>query len=306
MPKVSIILPSYNHNQFLGKRLSSIMEQSYSNWELIIIDDSSTDGSIGTLKEFCSKNKDKIANLIINKNNSGSGYNSWREGIKNAKCEYIWIAETDDYSDPSFLNEQVNILESNKNICLSFSASNYVDSNENYLYNSDKRTQYLEVSQNDYGIFNSSHIIEKMPFNTYITNGSSVVFRNPNKELPKELFINKQISDQFLWTYIMETKSVAFLNKKLNYFRRHKDSTTYKSSIENNVNLYKEIISFLNFFQLNHKSIGFLDYYIKHYVWNNKKQVFNTRLLNGFTEEKKIKQKYYLRLLNFIINRVFK
>lgn len=305
MSKVSIILPSYNHNQFLKKRLSSILEQSFLNWELIIIDDCSTDGSIETLKEFKTNNKSKVAHLILNKSNSGSGYNSWNEGIKLAQSKYIWIAETDDYSHPNFLSEQVDILENNMQVSLSFSASNYVDSNENHLYNTNNRTQDLKVNQDQYQVFKSSLLIEKMPFNTYITNGSSVVFRNPKKELPEMLFKYKLISDQFLWAHIMESKSVVFLNKKLNYFRRHKDSTTYKSSIKNNAILYKESISFLNFFQLNNKYKDFLDHYIKHYVWNNKKQLFNTSLLNDFTNVKKIKQTYYLRLLSFIFNRVF-
>ncbi len=306
MPKVSIILPSYNHNQFLEKRLSSILNQSYSNWELIIIDDASTDGSIKTLKEFSNTYKNKIANLVLKKENSGSGYNSWREGIELAKSEYIWIAETDDYSHSSFLEEQINILENNKNVSLSFSASNYVDVDENFLYDSSKRTRDLSVNLDDYGVFTSSHIISKMPFDTYITNGSSVLFRNPNKALPEALFRYKQISDQFLWTYLIESKSVAFLNKNLNYFRRHEDSTTHKVNVHDNINLYKEIIAFLNFFQLSNRTTDFLDYYIKHYVWSNKKQMFNTSLLIDFEDVKRVKRKYYSRLLNFIFSKVFK
>ena len=172
MAKVSIILPSYKHEKFLKKRLDSILNQTYSNWELIIIDDCSTDGSINVLNEFVIQNNDRVTQFIINNYNSGSGYNSWEKGIELAKSEYVWIAETDDYSSPEFLEEQIKILDNNKNVNLSFSASNYIDEKDDFLYNTDRRTHDLNVQEGYYGIFNFSHFTDKMPFNTYITNGS--------------------------------------------------------------------------------------------------------------------------------------
>lgn len=305
MAKVSIVLPSYNHGRFLEKRLESILKQTFTDWELIIIDDCSSDNSITILNNFVNKYERKVVHFILNETNSGSGYNSWKRGIELADAEYIWIAETDDYAALEFLEEQVRVLDSDINISLSFSASNYVDKNNFFLYNSDKRAEDLQIKEDDFGIFDFSHFIKKTPFNTYITNGSSVVFRNPKKKMPNEIFSLKQTSDQFLWTYLIREGCFAFLNKKINYFRQHKGSTTQKNTKENNGSLYIEVANYLNFFNLSYKYEAFVDHYIKHFVWKNKIKFFSTRVICQVKNVKKAKQIYYSKLFHFILNKVF-
>ena len=90
-----------------------------------------------------------------------------------------------------------------------------------------------------------------MPFDTYITNGSSVVFRKPKFEILSELFTNRQCSDIFLWSYLLEKSSFAFLNKNLNFFRRHEGSTSsflQKNKLET---IYHEKAKYLNYFEWN-------------------------------------------------------
>ena len=147
MSKVSIILPSYNHKKFLKQRLDSIVNQSFTDWELIIIDDCSTDGSIEVLTDFVKLYKDKVKHFILNESNSGSGYTSWKKGIELANTEYVWIAETDDYSEVIFLEETIKILEQNKECALVFCNSNYVDEQNIFLYDSSSRTKHLKVEK---------------------------------------------------------------------------------------------------------------------------------------------------------------
>jgi glycosyltransferase involved in cell wall biosynthesis len=305
MAKVSIILPSYNHEKFLKKRLDSILNQTLSNWELIIIDDCSTDSSINILNKFVIQNNDRVTQFIINNYNSGSGYNSWKKGIKLAKSEYIWIAETDDYSSPEFLEEQIKILDNNKNVNLSFSASNYIDEKGDFLYNTDRRTHDLNVQEGYYGIFNFSHFTDKMPLNTYITNGSCVVFRRPKNELPENIFIYKQMSDQFLWTHLLQNGNFAFLNKKLNYFRRHETSTTQKNVMDNSGGLYIETVDYLNFFKFDYKYKTLLKHYIKYFVWCNKQNLFRTKIIQNIDGVSNIKLKYYTALFKFLVTKIF-
>jgi glycosyltransferase involved in cell wall biosynthesis len=251
MSKVSIIIPSYNHSEFLFVRLESILNQTYKNWEAIIIDDKSTDNSVEIISDFLHKNPDfKVKHFIINKKNSGSGYFSWQKGIELADTKYIWIAETDDYSEPHFLEEMITILESNHNIALAFCNSNYVDKNNENLYDSSARTSILMVDIETYKKINGKFLQNSMPFNPLIVNGSSVVFRKPDIILPSIIFQQKQISDLFLWTYLVENKDFAFLNKNLNFFRRHEGSTTTKNQLLNKGKLFEEKVLYSNYFKL--------------------------------------------------------
>ena len=89
MPKVTIIVPSYNHSQFLNERLSTIINQTFQDFELIIIDDYSTDNSQEILQKFVTENQSKVSHFIINDKNSGSGYNSWKKGIARSLKKFI-------------------------------------------------------------------------------------------------------------------------------------------------------------------------------------------------------------------------
>ncbi|MCB9276524.1 MAG: glycosyltransferase family 2 protein [Lewinellaceae bacterium] len=93
---------------FLRERLYSIINQTFQDLELIILDDASTDQSLEILAEY--KNHPKVKHFIENPVNSGSPFIQWKKGIELAQGEYIWIAESDDYADLRFLEEAVPIF----------------------------------------------------------------------------------------------------------------------------------------------------------------------------------------------------
>jgi glycosyltransferase involved in cell wall biosynthesis len=300
MPNVSIILPSYNHAIFLQDRLDSVLNQTYQDWEAIIIDDKSADNSVEIIEKFIKNNPDfKVKHFVVNESNSGSGYNSWKKGIELAETEYVWIAETDDYSEPTFLQELVEILDHNEDVALAFCGSNYVE-NGKIIYDSTNRTKDLEVDLGKYKIIGANVFLNKMPFNTFITNGSSVVFRKPKEKMNVELFNNRQLSDLFLWSHLIQNNKFAFLNKNLNFFRRHENSTTTKMSISSKKIVYDETIKYLNFFEQNYKFQTLLDHYVKHFVWPNKKEVFNYKFLRNINGIDKIEIKYFGSIMKFV------
>ncbi|UWY28610.1 glycosyltransferase [Flavobacterium sp. TR2] len=282
MVKVSIILPSYNHSEFLLERLKSIHNQTYKNWEAIIIDDQSTDDSVPIISSFLGQNTDfKVKYFIVNEKNSGSGYFSWQKGIELADTEYIWIAETDDYSSINFLDKMINVLENNPQIALAFCDSNYVDKNKEYLYDSSKRTSVLKVAIEEFGIFNNKILLNSMPLNPLITNGSSVVFRKPLTEIPIEIFQQKQLSDLFLWSYLVKNKDFSFLNKKLNFFRRHEGSTTTKNQLLYKQVLFDEIIFYSNYFRVSKEKLKAVIYY---FVQNSTFSMNALKKIEGFNQ----------------------
>lgn len=304
MTKVSIIIPSYNHGKFLIDRLETILNQTYKDWEAIIIDDKSTDNSVEIIKDFLEKNPNfKVKNFIVNEKNSGSGYKSWQKGIELAKTEFIWIAETDDYSSSEFLEQMIEVLENNSEIALAFCNSNYVDSNKKFLYDSSKRTSILEVEKDNYKIFESNILLELMPLNSLITNGSAVVFRKLSSEIPVEILQHRQMSDLFLWTYLVEGNSFGFLNMNLNFFRRHENSTTTKNYAINQEKLYEEMIFYSNYFNLPKvKSKIIVADFIKNFLFSKKS--FHIFYKKPFEKLKNISQfeikLFYIKIISEI------
>lgn len=299
MPKVSIILPSYNHNRFLKDRINSIVNQTYQDFELIIIDDCSTDGSIETLKAFVNEYSHIVKHFIINEENSGSGYTSWKKGIELADSGYIWIAETDDYSHSEFLEKSVSVLDKNNECALVFCNSNYIDVHNHILYDSSNRTERLEVYKDGFDYFNDEVLLREMPFNTLITNGSGVVFRKPYKSIPTEVFKHKQSSDLFLWTYLVRGNVFGFLSEKLNYFRRHEGSTTTKFSKSNSSKLYLERAEYINYFEEPKKHEQFIKHYIKYFINVNKRFIFYLDPILKIENVSGLRQKYMRFLLSF-------
>lgn len=307
MTKVAVIIPSYNHGVFLKQRLDSLARQTFTDWEAIIIDDKSTDDSVAIIQAFLQSHPAiKVKHFIVNPANSGSGYKSWQKGIALADVPFIWIAETDDYCAPDFLEEVMRIYEKNSELALVFTASNYVDNQGRFLYDTDNRMVALGVANNSSSIFENTVLTDELPLQPYITNGSAVVFRNPKQVIPDEIFSNKQLSDLFLWTYLVQGKKFGFVNKKLNSFRRHEASTTAINALNNKVSTYKEFVAYLNYYDCPVKTAEIL---VQDYVFNfimtksNTKGIFYQEPLKKIRKLSKFRfQWVYLKaLLTFVV-----
>lgn len=305
---ITIIIPSYNHQDYIIQRLNTILAQTYKNWEAIIIDDLSTDNSIALIENYLEKHPDfKVKHFIKNKVNSGSGYKSWQKGIELSKTNFIWITETDDYCDSTFLETTVSALKSNSNAALAFTGSNYVDAKDNFLYDTSKRFANLNLAEGQSGVFKGEVVIEDLPLNPLITNASCVVFRNPKTQIVTQFFDNKQLSDLFFWTVLLKDKSFVCINKPLNYFRRHEQSTTELNLKTNKGTIYTEYCKYLSYFNqdgLIAKKI--IDHYVRHFLIPNRKLVgwFYLDPIAGLTKISKIGK--LLRITRGYLKYIFK
>lgn len=99
-PLVSVIIPNYCHAPYLEQRITSVLNQTYTNFEVIILDDNSPDNSVEIINQF--KNDEHIKHIVVNEKNSGSTFIQWNRGIELSQGEIIWIAESDDYCEPTF------------------------------------------------------------------------------------------------------------------------------------------------------------------------------------------------------------
>jgi len=114
LPKVSVVIPTYNRAQFIVRALESVFAQTYKNYEIIVIDDGSTDDTPQVMKQF-----DGRLNYI-RKENGGSA-SACNRGIAESKGEYIAFLDSDDYWTPEKLAEQVKVLDSQPKVGIVYS-----------------------------------------------------------------------------------------------------------------------------------------------------------------------------------------
>ena len=100
-PLVSVIIPNFNHAPYLEQRLESVFNQTYQNFEVIILDDHSTDNSMEIIMRY--KDNPHVSHIIENDINSGKVFKQWNKGFHLAKGELIWIAESDDFCELNML-----------------------------------------------------------------------------------------------------------------------------------------------------------------------------------------------------------
>ncbi|MEQ1614055.1 MAG: glycoside hydrolase family 99-like domain-containing protein [Hyphomicrobiaceae bacterium] len=123
--KISVVVPNYNYKAYLEARLATVFGQSHPVWEVIVLDDCSTDASIPELERL-SGTLGRDFTLIENEANSGNVFAQWRRGIEAATGDLIWIAEADDLSDPSFLDHLV-VMFDDPDVHMAFSDSRTID-----------------------------------------------------------------------------------------------------------------------------------------------------------------------------------
>ena len=128
MPRVSVVMSAYNHEKYVAEAIQSILEQTYQDFEIVITDNGSTDGTNKAIREF----KDTRIKLLTLPNNQGAcaGLNN---SIKNASGELIALISSDDVFLPDKLKKQVEFLDENPDKVAVLTYAEFIDDNSNYL-----------------------------------------------------------------------------------------------------------------------------------------------------------------------------
>lgn len=232
--KVSVIIPNYNYEKFIIERIDSILRQSYPIYELIILDDCSTDDSARVIQEKLATIKDIKTRFVPNKKNSGSVFSQWQKGMNLATGDYVWIAEADDSASPKFLETAMAGFEhaDHPNVIISYTDSMRMDDENNILERHTRPTIHQEGS---YIVDGKKEIERCFAVSNTIFNVSSVVWRKGDYdkffEEAKKFVV---AGDWYIYYKLMEIGDIAYDNHALNYFRKHDSSvsTTVKDDIE--------------------------------------------------------------------------
>ncbi|WP_413531743.1 glycosyltransferase family 2 protein [Empedobacter brevis] len=145
MELVSIITPCYNSEKYIAETYESIKNQSYTNWEWIIVDDCSTDNSVELIREF----NDQRIKLFVQENNLGAA-NARNLALSKVSGRYITFIDSDDLWLPNFLETTVDYLKKNK---------------ENLVY-----TSYKRVDENLQPLLEDFIAIDKVDYNRILYN----------------------------------------------------------------------------------------------------------------------------------------
>lgn len=219
MNLVSIIVPVYNVEKYLKKCIDSVISQTYTHWEMILVDDGSTDLS-GTI---CDQIADGDARIkVIHKENEGLSM-ARNTGICNATGDYVYFLDSDDYIEKDLLKDAVDKLEQGADLCC-FGAVKE-DENGNRLYDIKfKENEYIFENESEKFRFIVSHFVN------YHT-GWEVCFRLFSMKIIKKYnlrFVSerKVFAEDYLFTYsyLLYCKKVAIFSKTYYHYLQRENS----------------------------------------------------------------------------------
>lgn len=214
-PLVSVIVPNYNHARYLKQRLDSVFNQTYQNFEVIILDDCSTDNSLEVIEHY--KDNPRLSQIVVNETNTGSPFKQWNKGFQYAKGDLIWIAESDDYCELNMLEELVSAIV-NKDCVLAFSS---------YILFSDEGDSYVPPVHGTQYFTGETFVSKWMTLECVVKNASGAIFRRKVlSQLSNDYMNFKQCGDYLFWIMVSEQGGVAFVNKNLTYYRIHGSAYT--------------------------------------------------------------------------------
>jgi glycosyltransferase involved in cell wall biosynthesis len=249
IPKVSVVVPNYNYARYLRQRLDSVCAQTFPLYELIVLDDRSTDDSLRVLDALRrERGLNPDPRIIVSETNSGSVFRQWLRGVEASRGDYVWIAEADDLADPGFLAAVMQHLHAHPEAVLGYTQSTQIDSNSQQLAG-DYLAYTLDLSQtrwrSTYIANGAEEVAAGLAVKNTIPNVSAVVFRREPllkvlRDNLEEIQSLRVAGDWLVYLYLMKEGGVVFEPASLNLHRRHAESVTLDTQVERH---YNEVVS---------------------------------------------------------------
>lgn len=207
---ISIITPSYNTCNFIEETIQSVINQSYENWEMIIVDDCSVDNSIEIISSF----SDDRIKLLINERNSGAAI-SRNRALREAKGKWIAFLDSDDLWESQKLEKQVSFMKKN---------------NFNFSY-----TEYIEVDKAGIPtgkLLTGPKILTEKSFKDYCYPGCLTVMYNRESVGLIQVENLAKNNDYAMWLKVIKKTNCYLLPQSLARYRRRKGSISNHSYIK--------------------------------------------------------------------------
>lgn len=238
-PIVSVIIPNYNHEAFLEARIQSVLNQTFQDFELILLDDASTDGSEKILRAHASH--PAVSHLEINSENSGRPFHQWEKGLSLAKGEFVWVAESDDLAAPEFLEKLLERARAT-GADLVYCRSRKIDSSghptgEHYWPDSLDSERWHHDFENS----GMAEIRRSLCYRNTIPNANAVLFRNRPDFKLNDIRACRTTGDWLFWIrFLARNEKLAYLAQPLSDHRTHEGTTRSNARFENELARLKE------------------------------------------------------------------
>lgn len=272
---VSVIIPNYNHARFLPERLESVLGQTFQNYEVIVLDDCSTDNSREVIEAY--RTNPHISQIIYGEENSGSVFKQWKKGLSMAKGDLLWIAESDDKCEPTFLEQLVHCFQEHPTLSLAFCRS--------LLFNDAGKTWTMDTEGLEGGCYNSHEFISRfMSRGCPMLNASACLFSREAFGKIDDRYTEFRCSgDRMFWTLISEQGDIAVVSDRLNHYRKHGCNTT-ANGFQHGINQQetKLILDYI-------LGKGFID----KAIYNDIRRKYLKKFVFELLTDKKLKQEIY-------------
>lgn len=236
-PLVTVIVPNFNHAPYLEQRLDSVYGQTYSHVEVILLDDGSTDGSRSVLESYARQYPERTR-VHFNEQNSGGVFHQWKKGLELARGELVWIAESDDYCAPDFLEQLVRCFQT-EGVRLAFGYAEFVEgtpprtvwTQSQYLHDLGGK-QYWEQP-----FISSAHslVAQAWVVKNIVPNVSGAVFRHPGvmSLFEDPHWLNMRLcGDWVFYLTLVRGGLVAYNPSAVNFYRQHDTNTSVNAQKE--------------------------------------------------------------------------
>lgn len=222
---ISVIINVYNAEKYIKKCLESVLKQTYTNLEIIIVNDGSTDGTL----EICENYADNRIR-IINQNNMGLSL-SRNVGINNSKGKYLYFVDSDDFIEEDTIEYLYNLV---KKYNAKIATCNPLDI---YDYSFVKKNQIEEIS-----LLSKEDMLKMV---LLVENRAGTIW---NKLIKREMFDNLRFENRIIndvvvvYKLVLKADVIVYSNQIKYYYLHHSDSILGRKNVEHSIDLYKACI----------------------------------------------------------------
>lgn len=238
---ISIITASYNYAEFISEAIESVLAQTFSDWEMIIVDDGSSDNSIEIIKGYCKKD-DRIKLFCHEKNQNLGLRSTIKLGLSKSSGEYIAFLESDDLWTKDYLAEKMEKFNNFPQVSIIFNdiepfgEEKLIKKKKEYFT---KREKLLKGKNFPRKIF------DEMSFLNLITTFSSAMVKREELEKVKYNSTIPAYLDYWIWVQIVAKTEVFYINKKMTRWRLHKKSYANKDFGKKKKNFMSDMLLML-------------------------------------------------------------
>ena len=237
---ISVLIPAYNHENYIQDTIDSVIRQTYNNIELIILDDGSSDNTLAKIKEYESKCQKRFKRFLYSTQKNQGTVKTLNSLLSKAKGEYIAMIASDDMYYDEALELELEELKKDPNVSLVTGRSLYINSQGKVCYLNSKQQLTVSISCakwkdcNDYVsstrsvdyLSNNFGSYDSLALYNYISNGYLIKRSFLDKVLPfKE---QAPMEDYWLMLQLSKISKFKFIDKPLFYYRQH-DTNTIKN-----------------------------------------------------------------------------